>query len=92
MESIGHGSHWVEFEVAPASLGYPVAVRLGDYQERWVAMVQSGSVSTNGLGASARDALLAALGPLGERAIAALMAEPIMFGASARLLAAGEAV
>jgi hypothetical protein len=92
MESIGYGSRWVEFEVAPTSLGYPVAVRLGDYQERWVAVVQSGSVSTNGLGASARDALLAALAPLGERAIAALMAEPMMFGASASLLVAARAV
>jgi hypothetical protein len=92
MESIGYGSHWLEFEVTAASLGYPVAVRLGDYQERWVAVVQSGSVSTNGLGASARDALLAALGPLGERAVAALMAEPIMFGASASLLAVAPAV
>jgi hypothetical protein len=87
MESIGYGSRWVEFELAPASLGYPVAVRLGDFQERWVAVVHSGSVPTHGLGTTARGALLAALAPLGERAIAALMAEPMMFGASASLLA-----
>jgi hypothetical protein len=82
----------VEFEVAPASLSYPVAVRLGDYQERWVALVQCASLSTNGIAATARDALLAALAPLGGRAIAALMAEPIMFGASASLLRADQAI
>ena len=92
MESIGIGSRWVEFEVAPAPLGYPVAVRLGDFHERWVAQVQARSGTTHGLGATARDALLAALGPLGERAIAVLMAEPIMFGASANLLAAAQAI
>lgn len=81
----------MEFELAPATLGYQVAVRLGDFQARWVAVVACGSVSTNGLGATARGALLAALAPLGERATAALMAEPAMFGASASLLVGKQA-
>jgi hypothetical protein len=92
MEAVGYDSRWVEFELAPATLGYKVAVQLGDYQERWVAVVRSGSRSTNGLGPTARDALLAALAPLGERATVALMADPTMFGASASLLTAAQAI
>ena len=81
-------NRWVEFELTPASLGYPVSVRLTDFDARWVAVVQCRSGSTEGLGGSARDALLAALSPLGMRATAALMADTAMFGASASLHAA----
>jgi hypothetical protein len=83
-----YATRWFEFELAPTTLGFPVSVRLGDFDARWRAVVECGSFSTDGLGATARDALLAALGPLGSRATAALMAEPAMFGASAALLAA----
>jgi len=78
---------WVEFELSPISLGLPVAVRLGDFDERWVATVRFGSTTTNGLGANAREALQAALAPLGPRATTALLADPVMFAASAELLA-----
>jgi hypothetical protein len=78
---------WLAFQLPPTALGHPVAVRLGDFDERWVATVRCGTATTSGLGASAREALLAALAPLGARATAALMAEPAMFAASADLLA-----
>lgn len=81
-------ARWFEFELPPATLGFPVTVRLGDFDARWLAVVDCGSFSGNGLGATARDALLAALGPLDSRATGALMADPAMFGASAALLAA----
>jgi hypothetical protein len=81
-------TRWVEFELAPATLGFSVSVRLGDFEDRWLAVVNSGSARTDGLGATARKALVAALAPLGNRAIAALLAEPAMFGASVHLLAA----
>jgi hypothetical protein len=84
-----YATRWFEFELTSAMLGYPVSVRLGDFEARWLAVVQCRSVSSDGLGATARDALLAALAPLGKRATTALMAEPAMFGASATLLAAG---
>jgi hypothetical protein len=86
MNTVNTG-RWLAFELAPTALPHPVAFRLGDFEERWVATVRCGTATTNGLGASAREALLAALGPLGARATAALMAEPAMFGASADLLA-----
>ncbi len=80
-------SRWIAFELPPTTLGHPVTVRLGDFDERWVAAIRCGSTTTNGLGASPREALTAALAPLGSRATAALMAEPAMFAASADLLA-----
>jgi len=83
-----HCNQWVEFELGAATLGYPVSVRLGDFEARWLAVVRCRSVSIEALGGTARDALLAAFGPLGMHATTALMAEPAMFGASARLLAA----
>jgi hypothetical protein len=79
-------SQSVEFQLEPSSLGYSVFVRLR-HQERWVALVDWRTEQLNGLGPTARAALLAALMPLGPRATATLMAEPAMFGASASLLA-----
>jgi hypothetical protein len=87
-----HNNRWVEFELAPAMLGYSVSVRLRDFEARWLAVVQCRSGSTEGLGGSARDALVAALSPLGTRATAVLMADTAMFGASASLLDAGTAM
>ncbi|HET6379786.1 MAG TPA: hypothetical protein VFH63_01960 [candidate division Zixibacteria bacterium] len=75
----------VEFEVPSAALGRPVAVRLTDFGGRWVAALRCGTSTTSGLGATARDAFLAALAPLGARVAAALMVEPVMFVASARV-------
>ena len=78
---------WVEFELAPATLGYSVSVRLTDFDARWLAVVECRSGSTEGLGGSARDALVAALSPLGTGATAALMADTGTFEASAMVLA-----
>ena len=80
-------NRWIDFELAVAALGAAVRVRIRDVEERWVASVQYGASVTDGLGATARQALMAALAPLGARATAAVMAEPAMFGASARLRA-----
>jgi hypothetical protein len=80
-------SQSVEFQLEPASFGSSVSVRLRREDERWLAVVDCRSVQLNGLGPTARAALVAALMPLGPRATATLMAEPAMFGASARLLA-----
>jgi hypothetical protein len=77
---------WVDFELPPAAIGLAVSVRLADFENRWAAVVRCGSATSNGLGASAREALVAALTPLGVRATAVLMAEPVMFAASADIL------
>jgi hypothetical protein len=85
-------SQWFEFELSPAGLGSPVRLRLGDYVDRWTATVRCGSTTTDGLGATAREALVAALAPLGSHVTTLLMAQPVMFGASADLLARSEVV
>jgi hypothetical protein len=82
-----HNSRAVEFQVEPPSLGYAVSVRLRDFRERWFAVAECRDVRHSGLGSTARDALVAALAPLGPKPTAALMADPAMFGASLKVLA-----
>lgn len=77
----------VEFEVAPASLGYTVSVLLRNMTGRWLAVAESQDGRHIGLGATAREALASAFTPLGTRTAAILMADPALFGASLRLLA-----
>ena len=77
-----NASRWFDFQLSPT-----VHVRLGDFENRWAAVVRSGSTTTDGLGATARDALVAALAPFGPLATTMLMAQPVMFGVSAELLA-----
>jgi hypothetical protein len=76
----------VRLRLSPAVLGIAIHVRLGDFDDRWTASVSYGSATANGLGPTARDALVAALAPLGQRATTILMAQPMMFAASAHLL------
>ena len=76
-----NASRWFDFQLSPT-----VHLRLGDFKNRWAATVRSGSTTTDGVGATARDALVAALAPLGTGATAILMAQPVMFGVSAELL------
>ncbi len=80
-------SRWFDFEFAPAVIGLAVYIRLADRGDRWAATVRSGTTTTGALGANAREALVAALAPLGAHLTTRLMAEPTMFGASATLLA-----
>lgn len=74
----------VEFEVAPAALEYVVWVRLRQTPGRWLATTQCLGSRHHGLGATAREALAAAFGPLGPRTAAILMADPALFGVSLR--------
>ncbi|HEX2194194.1 MAG TPA: hypothetical protein VHK63_04440 [Candidatus Limnocylindria bacterium] len=82
----------VEFELRATAFGQAFRVRLDVRQDRCAASVTCGSTATNGLGATAREALLAALTPFGPRTATALMASPDMFAASAEMLAARAAV
>lgn len=75
----------IEFEVASAALGYGVWVRLQETAGRWLATTQCLGNRHLGLGATAREALAAACGPLGPRSAAILMADPALFGASLRI-------
>jgi hypothetical protein len=82
--------HWVDFELTVTGAAQAMQVRIGTFDARCVASVELGALRTNGIGATAREALVAALAPLGNRMTTAVMSAPAMFGASARLLAAGE--
>jgi hypothetical protein len=82
---------WVEFSVVVAGMPQPVSVRIGGSDERAVASVACGRFSSSGLGANAREALVAALAPLGRKLAATVLAAPDMFGASVRVLAAHDA-
>jgi hypothetical protein len=66
-------------------------IRIREAVERATASVECGATRTSGIGATAREALVAALAPFGARTAGAVMAAPAMFAASATLLAAREA-
>lgn len=85
-----NSGHWLDLELSITGAGQVVRVRIGSFGERSVASVELGLTKTNGIGASAREALVAALAPLGNRMTTAVMAAPAMFGASAQLIAANE--
>ena len=82
----------VEFAVEVATLAGPMQVRIAELGERSVVSVSWRATSSSGLGATAREALVAALAPFGRRTATAVMAAPAMFAASAAVLAAREAV
>jgi hypothetical protein len=85
-------TRWIDFELSVTAVTPAVRIRIGDYGDRWVASVQCGTSRTSALGANAREALAAALAPLGARARTEVMAAPGMFGVSAQLLEARAAV
>jgi uncharacterized membrane protein len=82
----------VEFGVELLGIAQPVRVRVSERDGRAVAWVACGSAASNGIGATAREALVAALAPLGRRRASEVLAAPAVFAASAELLAAREAV
>lgn len=85
-----NNGHWVDFELTVTGANQAMQVRIGTFAERSVASVELGALRTNGIGATARQALVAALAPLGNRMTATVMSAPVMFRASAELLAVGE--
>jgi hypothetical protein len=78
----------VDFKLVLVAAGHPLRVSIGDRGERFVASVRWGAIATSGLGATAREALVAGLAPLGAPMTAAVLASPAMFGASLQLLSA----
>ena len=63
----------VEFTLQPAGMA-PVRVNLRRAGTRWVARVTGGQVAL-AVGATARAALVAAVAPLGDRQVRALLAD-----------------
>lgn len=86
-EAMNHGS--IGFELSVIGVADGVRVRIAEVGERCVASVRVGPQATTGLGATAREALVAALSPFGARTSTAVMAAPGMFGVSLQLLRAG---
>lgn len=69
--------------LSPPSLDFWVDVRLRSFGDRWIAAADIAGDVEIGLGSSARLALMAALGSLGERARSVLLADPALLAPSA---------
>lgn len=82
---------WVELELHVGTAAAPLLIRVREAGERSTASVTCGRTRTSGIGATAREALVAALAPFGSRTAGAVMAAPAMFAASATLLAVRDA-
>ncbi len=75
----------VNARFAVEELGLDVDIRLRELDGRWMAVADFGGEPEVGIGSTARDALAASLATLGTRTAAAVMASPVLFGASAQL-------
>ncbi len=75
----------VNARLASAELGIDVEIRLRQFDGRWLAVADFGGEPEVGIGATAREALAAALVTLGQRGAATLMADPQLFGVSAAI-------
>jgi hypothetical protein len=75
----------VNASLASAELGLEVEIRIRQLDGRWLAVADFGGEPEVGIGATPRAALAASLATLGERAAAALMADPQLFGVSAAI-------
>ena len=72
----------VNARIGSAQLGIQAEVRLRQLDGRWLAVAEFGAEPEVGIGATPRAALAASLASLGDRAAAALLADPQLFGLS----------
>jgi hypothetical protein len=72
----------VNARLASDELGLDLEIRIRELDGRWLAVADFGGDPEVGIGATAREALAASLATLGERAAAALMADPQLLGLS----------
>jgi hypothetical protein len=75
----------VNARLSSEELGLDLEIRLRQMEGRWLAVADFGGEPEVGIGANPRVALAAALATLGERAAAILMADPQLFGVSAKI-------
>ncbi len=75
----------VNARIGSAQLGIEAEIRLRQLDGRWLAVADFGGEPEVGIGATPRAALAASLATLGQRAAAALMADPQLFGLSAAI-------
>jgi hypothetical protein len=72
----------VNFRLTAPDLDFWVDVRLCSFGDRWMAVADIGGDPEVGLGATARLALAGSLTYLGDRAAAALLADPQLLAVS----------
>jgi len=78
----------IVFKLQPASPAPAVDVRMRRFGERWVA--EAGASSPVGVALTPRDALKAALAPLGEPFVTVLLADLTLLEPSWEILQLGE--
>ena len=84
----GQKSVQIRFQLTGDGAAAPVDVCLRSTRGRWVATVEAPHRREVGLGATARQALNAALSPFSAATRTALASDPALIGASTQLLAA----
>lgn len=72
----------VNARIGSEQLGIEAEIRLRELEGRWLAVADFGGEPEVGIGATPRAALSAALATLGDRAAAALMADPQLLAVS----------
>lgn len=72
----------VQFALRAPTLDFWVDVRLRNFEGRWLAVADIADEHEMGLGASAREALTAALSCLGQHAAETLLADPQLLSVS----------
>lgn len=72
----------VNTRITSEQLGLDVPIRLRQLDGRWLAVAEFADEPEVGIGANPRTALASALARLGERAAAALMADPQLLAVS----------
>lgn len=75
-----------EFALAVPGLGPTVEIRLGRFGDRWLAVARIGDDPEVAVGGTARQALEAALAPLGPRIASALLADTALLAPSVEIL------
>jgi hypothetical protein len=80
----------VDIRLHAPELDFWVDVRLREFSGRWLAVAEISGDREIGLGRSAREALAASLGSLGDRAASALMAYTKLLGPTIQTRRAGD--
>jgi hypothetical protein len=75
----------VQFRLEAAGLGFAMDIGLRSHGERWIAVADIGGKSEVGIGRNARQALEAALAPLGQRVAATCLQDLALLGPSVEI-------
>jgi hypothetical protein len=79
----------VEFPLDANGLGLTIGVRIRSFGDRWMAVAEIDGEPEVGLGRTARQALEAALGSLGQRVTRSILADVQLLGPSVEIARQG---